>query len=120
MTRQKKIGLVIGQVLPKTIKVRVVTKRAHPLYLKPVRRTKHFLVHDEEKAAKSGDLVEIEESRPYSARKCFRLARIVQKTELTPEERALLEEEAMREAGGVKREVEEQVNRNKQNDQSNE
>ncbi len=49
----------------------------HPLYGKQVRRRKRYMIHDAENASKNGDLVVIEECRPLSARKRWRLRQVV-------------------------------------------
>ena len=92
MGKQKKIGIVIKNSSPQTVKVAVASFISHPLYGKKARKTKEFLVHDPENQAKVGDRVEIEEGRPYSARKRWELTRIVKKSELTEEERRVIEE----------------------------
>ncbi|MCK6479759.1 MAG: 30S ribosomal protein S17 [Planctomycetaceae bacterium] len=61
----------------KTVVVREVRSVRHPSYGKFVNRTTKYHVHDEEEAAKVGDVVEIEHTRPLSALKRWRLVRIV-------------------------------------------
>jgi len=92
MAKQRRIGIVVGDKLAKTAKVEVASFVSHPLYLKKVKKTRRFLVHDEKKEAKEGDTVEIQEGRPYSATKHWELVRIVEKSRLTPEERGVIEE----------------------------
>jgi small subunit ribosomal protein S17 len=53
----------------------------HPLYKKRVRRSKRFMVHDEQNEARVGDTVRIIETRPLSARKRWRLANVVSRAE---------------------------------------
>ncbi len=62
----------------KTIVVKVDTIKAHPRYKKVVRRSKRFHAHDEQNAAKIGDVVRIVETRPLSKTKNWRLAEIVE------------------------------------------
>lgn len=72
-------GTVVSDKMDKTITVIVETKKTHPLYGKRVKYSKKFKAHDELNEAKTGDLVEIMETRPLSATKRFRLLRIVDK-----------------------------------------
>ena len=62
----------------KTIVVAVRTRKTHPVYKKQYSITKKFMAHDEENQAKDGDKVIIIESRPISARKRFKLLKIVE------------------------------------------
>ncbi len=80
--RKTKVGRVIGDKMAKTIVVAVESQRMHRLYKKPVRHTRKFKVHDEERLAHVGDLVRIVESRPYSKEKRWRLDAILQRGEL--------------------------------------
>lgn len=52
----------------------------HPLYGKQVRRRKRYMIHDADNASKNGDVVVIEECRPLSARKRWRLRQVVDNT----------------------------------------
>jgi len=76
----KKIGTVVSDKMDKTIVVRVVRQFMHPLYKKVVRKHKKFMAHDEANDTKEGDVVEITESRPLSARKRWVLTRVIQRT----------------------------------------
>lgn len=71
-------GIVVSAKLPKTVTVKVDTRRAHPLYQKMVLESSKFLCHDE-KGAKEGDTVTIRETRPLSAHKHFEVIEVVQK-----------------------------------------
>ena len=64
--------------MDKTIVVRVETTRPHPVYKKVVRRSKKFHAHDEQNAAKVGDVVRIAETRPLSKTKAWRLVEILE------------------------------------------
>lgn len=75
--RQKRVGTVSSVKMQKTISVDVVRSISHPLYQRIVRRSSRFLVHDEKNEARVGDTVEIEETRPLSKRKRWRLKKIV-------------------------------------------
>ena len=72
-------GTVVSDKMDKTITVMVETKKTHPLYGKRVKYSKKFKAHDENNEAKTGDTVQIMETRPLSAKKRFRLVKIVEK-----------------------------------------
>ena len=76
---QKKIfsGVVVSDVMDKTIVVRVTTRKRHPIYGKVFKVSKKFLCHDSQNQAKIGDKVQIQSSRPTSRRKRWVLKEIV-------------------------------------------
>ena len=76
--RQERLGRVVSDKGDKTIVVKVDTIKAHPRYKKVVRRSKRFHAHDEQNAAKVGDVVKIIETRPISKTKNWRLAEIIE------------------------------------------
>jgi len=76
--RKVRTGTVVSDKMDKTIVVKITEKKPHPLYKKTVTRSKKFKAHDEDNAAKIGDIVEIMETRPLSKDKRFRLVRIVE------------------------------------------
>jgi small subunit ribosomal protein S17 len=75
---QERRGVVVSSAMDKTIVVKVDTIKAHPRYKKVVRRSTKFHAHDEQNAAKVGDVVRIVETRPLSKTKRWRLAEVVQ------------------------------------------
>ena len=77
--RKKLQGVVVSDKMEKTIVVAVNILEAHPLYKKPMQKTKRFKVHDEREEAKKGDTVQIMECRPLSKDKRFRLVEIVER-----------------------------------------
>lgn len=77
-SRKTYIGTVVSSKNDKTITVMIETYRKHPLYGKRVKYSKKFTAHDELNSAKTGDIVEIMETRPLSKTKRYRLVRIVQ------------------------------------------
>lgn len=77
--RLEKVGKVVSNKMDKTIVVEVEYLKRHSLYKKSMRRTSRFKAHDEDNACQMGDLVRIEESRPYSKEKTWRLVEIIQK-----------------------------------------
>ncbi len=66
-------GVVVSDKNDKTIVVRVERRFTHPMMKKTVRRTKKYHAHDEANAAKTGDIVRIEECRPLSRNKTWAL-----------------------------------------------
>ncbi len=80
-SRKERVGLVVSDKPEKTVTVSVETLVRHPLYKKRVRRSKRFMVHDEQNAARVGDTVRIVETRPISARKRWRLGNIISRAE---------------------------------------
>ncbi len=72
-----KVGIVIGTKMKKTITVLVERQIRHPLYKKIVKRRKKFLAHDEYEKCKLGDVVKIEETRPLSRLKRWRVSDII-------------------------------------------
>ena len=76
------IGTVSSSKADKTIVVTVATRKTHPLYRKQYTESKKFMAHDEKNEAQVGDKVAIIETRPISARKHFKLERIIEKPKL--------------------------------------
>ena len=66
-------GVVVSDKNDKTVVVRVERRFTHPLFKKTVRRTKKYHAHDEANSAKQGDVVRIEECRPISKNKSWKL-----------------------------------------------
>jgi small subunit ribosomal protein S17 len=77
--RKTKAGRVVSDKMDKTIVVSVERLARHPLYKRVIRLTTKFKAHDEENDAHTGDTVLIEESRPLSATKRWRLVRVIQR-----------------------------------------
>jgi small subunit ribosomal protein S17 len=82
--RQTKVGRVVSDKMQKTIVVTVDSMKPHPIYKKKYRQTNRYKAHDEENTARIGDLVLIEESRPLSKDKRWRLVEIVQRADSAP------------------------------------
>lgn len=72
-------GIVSSKKTDKTIVVTEHVRLTHPLYRKQYTVTKKFMAHDENNEAQEGDKVTIIETRPVSARKHFKLERVVEK-----------------------------------------
>jgi small subunit ribosomal protein S17 len=79
--RQRKTytGLVVSDKMEKTIVVQVTGKKLHSLYKKYITRSKRLKAHDESNEAKMGDTVRVEECRPVSKDKVWRLVEIVER-----------------------------------------
>jgi small subunit ribosomal protein S17 len=73
MPKRQLQGVVVSDKQDKTVVVKVERRFTHPVLKKTVRRTKNYHAHDEANAAKVGDIVTIEESRPYSKLKTWAL-----------------------------------------------
>jgi small subunit ribosomal protein S17 len=75
--RKTKVGVVVSAKQPRTVIVTVERQREHPLYKKVVRVRKRFAAHDDAGDVREGDLVRIQESRPYSATKRWRVVEVI-------------------------------------------
>ena len=75
--RKTKVGRVVSDKMDKTIVVSVERLTRHPMYKRVIRLTSKFKAHDEENEAHVGDTVLIEESRPLSATKRWRLVSVI-------------------------------------------
>ena len=73
------VGLVVSDKMDKTITVEVERRVKHPLYKKYVRRRTKFHAHDEENTCNVGDTVTIEQCRPISKSKAWRLLEVVER-----------------------------------------
>jgi small subunit ribosomal protein S17 len=83
--RKEVVGEVISNRMNKTIVVEVTRKKSHPLYGRVISIGKKFYAHDEKNEAHIGDVVRLEETRPLSKLKRWRLKQIIRKTALVPE-----------------------------------
>jgi small subunit ribosomal protein S17 len=77
--RRIKQGRVTSNKMDKTIVVVAETRVPHPVYQKVVRQSRRFKAHDEANTAGIGDLVRIQECRPYSKEKRWRLLEILER-----------------------------------------
>jgi small subunit ribosomal protein S17 len=91
--RKQFIGTVVSDKMDKTVVVMVETLVKHPLYEKFVRRRKKYMAHDENNECRIGDKVLIEETRPLSRRKRWRVKQILERAKV-------LETEELPEEGG--------------------
>jgi small subunit ribosomal protein S17 len=77
MPKKERRGLVVSDAMDKTIVVKVVESRPHKKYSKIQQRSVKFKAHDEQNIAKAGQTVLIQESRPYSKTKTWRLVEVL-------------------------------------------
>lgn len=83
--RKERVGEVLANKMAKTIIVRVERRFPHPKYKKVITGYKKFYAHDEKSEAKVGDRVRIQETRPLSKTKRWRLVEVVERgTGVTP------------------------------------
>ena len=73
------IGRVVSDKMDKTVTVLVERRVKHPMYDKIIVRSKKYHAHNEDNQAKTGDLVEIQESRPMSKTKFWAVAKLLEK-----------------------------------------
>src|SRR5213082_971419 len=75
----RKVGVVVSNKMNKTIVVAVESLKKHRIYKRTYKQTKRFYAHDEENTCQIGDLVRIEETRPLSKLKRWRLVEIMKR-----------------------------------------
>ena len=75
--RKQRVGVVVSDKMSKTIVVEVERRVPHPKFKKIVRKTSKFYAHDDKEAAKAGDKVLIEETRPLSKLKRWSLVEVL-------------------------------------------
>ena len=84
--RKERVGVVTSDKMQKTIVVQIKRKALHPQYGKVIEKANRFKVHDEKNEAKIGDTVRIQETRPLSKDKRWRLVEIVARSKKTSDE----------------------------------
>ena len=77
--RKQIIGKVVSNKMDKTIVIEIEELVMHPLYRKSVRKTKKIKGHDAKNECTLGDIVKVEETRPLSKEKRYRLIEVVEK-----------------------------------------
>ena len=82
LMRKDRVGLVVGTKMDRTAVVEMIWKQRHRVYRKQMRRISRFYVHDPENSCRIGDTVRIEETRPISKTKHWRLMEIIQRRQL--------------------------------------
>ncbi|MBI4313806.1 MAG: 30S ribosomal protein S17 [Candidatus Omnitrophica bacterium] len=81
--RRRLAGSVVSDKMQKTIVVRVERLVRHPLYERVIRKAQKFKAHDEGQTARVGDWVEMEETRPISKDKRWRLVKVLRRAPAT-------------------------------------
>ena len=84
--RNEKVGHVVSTKMSKTIVVEVLLQKVHAVYRRGLREHRRFYAHDELGACHVGDVVRIQETRPLSRLKRWRLAEIVRRATTAPTE----------------------------------
>lgn len=79
--RKERVGEVVSNRMNKTIVVRVERRFRHPRFKKVVTAYSKFYAHDEKSEARMGDRVRIQETRPLSKTKCWRLVEVVERNQ---------------------------------------
>ena len=79
VNKKQLLGTVVSDAMDKTIVVKTNMKFPHPMYKKYINRSKKHYVHDPKNSCESGDIVLIEESRPLSKLKRWRVKEIKEK-----------------------------------------
>ncbi|MBI5300029.1 MAG: 30S ribosomal protein S17 [Deltaproteobacteria bacterium] len=74
-----KTGVVVSDAMNKTVAVRIERRVLEPNFKKYISRRKKFLAHDEKNECEIGDVVEIQETRPLSRRKSWKVVAIIKK-----------------------------------------
>ena len=82
MPVKQEIGIVISDKMNKTVVVEIENRYSHPIYSKTLIKTKKYLAHDELEEANIGDQVLVQECRPLSKRKRWKLMKVLSKSSL--------------------------------------
>jgi len=82
MPVKERIGIVISNQMQKTVVVKVENRYSHPIYSKTMIKTKKYLAHDEFEQCRIGDQVLVQECRPLSRRKRWKLIKIISQSSL--------------------------------------
>lgn len=90
-------GVVVSTKANKTIVIEVSARKTHPIYRKQYSVSNKIMAHDEKNEAKAGDKVTIVETRPISRHKHFALKEILSHATLTAEDKAVIEQEEVKE-----------------------
>lgn len=77
--RKERIGVVLSNKMDKSVVVAVERKVKHPIYKKFIKTTSKFMAHDEKNECQIGDTVKINETRPLSKNKCWRMSEILER-----------------------------------------
>ncbi len=99
--KRRLIGVVASDKMNKSRRVEVARRVKHPMYGKTVSRRTVCHVHDENNESRTGDTVEIEESRPLSRTKCWSLVRIVERARVPGQKTAKVTDAEMAKVDGA-------------------
>jgi small subunit ribosomal protein S17 len=75
--RKDRVGIVISDKMNKGIVVRLTRTTKHPVYKRVIKKSKNIMAHDEKNEAKVGDKVRLQETRPLSKSKRWRLVEVL-------------------------------------------
>ncbi len=81
------IGTVVSDKADKTIVLSTTVRKTHPIYKKQFSRSTKYIAHDENNEAVVGDVVEVVETRPISARKKLKLVKIISRAKIAEADR---------------------------------
>ncbi len=81
LLKTTKVGIVVSSAADKSVVVKIENLVMHPLYQRFVRTSTKFMAHDEENSCNAGDRILIEECRPMSRRKRWRVRTIVERAQ---------------------------------------
>ncbi len=87
-------GVVSSAAPDKTIVITVQTRKTHPIYKKQYTTNTKFMAHDEKNECRVGDKVVIVETRPISARKRFKLEKVLERATISKDDLAVLNEDS--------------------------
>lgn len=82
MPVKQKLGIVVSNKMQKTIVVKIENRYPHPIYSKTLTKTKKYLAHDKNEECNIGDQVLLEECRPLSKKKRWKLVKIISKSSI--------------------------------------
>ena len=77
--RKVREGTVVSAAMDKTAVVAIIERVRHPRYAKTVQRTKKLYAHDEKNDLRVGDRVRLQETRPLSKQKCWRVVEVIER-----------------------------------------
>ena len=83
MPVKQEIGIVVSNKMQKTVVVKIDSRYSHPIYSKTLSKSKKYLAHDELETCNIGDQVLLEECRPLSKKKRWKLIKILSKSSLS-------------------------------------
>lgn len=93
--RKQRVGRVIGTKMADTVVVAVEWQQRHPIYNKAQKRSTKFYAHDGESQCAVGDLVRIQETRPISRLKRWRVTNVIERREVAEIKPAELDREML-------------------------